>query len=140
MDRQHISKMEIQQRYSGGGWWYGEHDCIQFPPKCRAAPLLRLDRFLINPNRSILYLGFDGWRSPTSRSKATATHDKVSDSIFLLEQKITAKRKNPDGQIYLSKSGFAFCRDYSRFLKKRQKKWHLQWDSNPCCRDENPVS
>ena len=20
------------------------------------------------------------------------------------------------------------------------KKWHLQWESNPCCRDENPVS
>ena len=57
MDRQHISKMEIQQRYSVGGWWHDEHDRIQF---------------------------------------------------------LT-------GKLHLRKSGFAFCRDYERFLEKRQK-------------------
>ena len=51
-----------------------------------------------------------------------------------------AKRKIPDGQIYLPKSGFAFCSDCVTILGKKAKKWHLQWDSNPCCRDENPVS
>ncbi len=23
---------------------------------------------------------------------------------------------------------------------RSKQEWHPQWDSNPCCRDENPVS
>ena len=35
------------------------------------------------------------------------------------------------------------ARNHYEFLSQiveEAKKWHLQWDSNPCCRDENPVS
>ncbi len=86
-----------------------------------------------NPNRSILYLGFDGGRSSTSRSassfarsamedKATATRRKVSNPIFLLMQKkITAKRKILCGK-FIFRQRIAFCRDYSRFFRKKAKK------------------
>ena len=44
-------------------------------------------------------------------------------------------------KIYFPKPLLAFYRDCLLVIgKKGKKKWHLQRDSNPCCRDENPVS
>jgi hypothetical protein len=35
-------------------------------------------------------------------------------------KKTNAKRKKPDGQIYLSKSGFAFCLDANEILQRQK--------------------
>ncbi len=77
-------------------------------------------------------MGFDKeGASPTkSRSKATATLRKVSNPIFCAAKNNGKKKKQQRANLF-AKLLLAFCRDYSRFLEKKTKKWHLQWDSNP---------
>ena len=64
---------------------------------------------------------------------------KESNPIFCLTKNIGKKKKQQRANKF-AKQLLAFCRDYELNAVKKAKKWHLQWDSNPCCRDENPVS
>ena len=72
--------------------------------------------------------------------KRRATRRKVSNPIFLQMQKNNGKKKKQQRANLFAKLLLAFCGDCVTILGKKTKKWHLQRDSNPCCRDENPVS
>ena len=68
--------------------------------------------------------------------KRRATLIKVSNPIFAVAKMTGENKKQPRENLF-SKQLLAFHMDYDRFFKKE---WHLQRESNPCCRDENPVS
>ena len=55
------------------------------------------------------------------------------ESRWICQANPTGEAKKKQEQIYLHPACI-FRGDSSKW------NWHLQWDSNPCCRDENPMS
>ena len=72
--------------------------------------------------------GFDGGRSPNEPEQSEGNLQTVSNPVFC--KKRPAKRKNSGGETEFTQTEFAFCKDYSRTLEKKQKKWQTYKDSN----------
>ena len=58
--------------------------------------------------------GFDGERSSNEPERSEGNLNSVSNPVFSNAKNDTQKEKILTGKLYLPKSGFTFCKDYSQ--------------------------